>query len=1271
MFALLSNVMAQGVYDVTSPGDVVVGVPDDGDWPAAKKPEQAIDDNVNTKYLHFKGDFNPNAGSTGLRVTPSAGPTTVMGLTFSTANDFPGRDPVSFELYGSNGTIDGPYTLIASGDILDFRGVSAWPRLTKNSTPIIFPNDVDYKHYQLLFTAIRGPVGGAVNSMQIAEVEMLGPKSDTLKALGPQPADGAVCTNNWVNLSWMPGELSASHHVYFSDDINAVTERRTSALVATTDFPFASVVGLQMGTTYYWCVDEFNNTEHDSPWLGKIWNFRITAEPAVYLLITNKHLAPAFGSLVERRTEQGFPGRLLTLENIYATYAGEDEPEQIKNCIINHYENYETLYVALGGDDVIVPVRYCYTGTLDHILPADLYYSDMDGGDWDGDGDKRYGEPGDVSEVELIPEVHLGRIPVRTADDARAYVNKVIIYEEASPEDYAGSILLAGGNRYSFSGDTRFPGFEDHDPVAGTEINVTNWYLDYVQPYALELPVHRYFYTNSHWDELRCGDDPWGPRYLEDHLNEGYQLLLYHAHASPAGWGMGVGFFRERNAARLTNPLPCIVVTAGCAAAGFDLLEPSMCEAFLRNPNGGAVAFFGFSRSGAHGLSRMELSSELFRNRQTSIGQAITRSQSTMASRLVGAPWRQCQFILLGDPLIHLIPEREGRHLQIFQPKGLEIIQQNSDVYIRWNAAGTGFTSEDLVKLQYSADSRQTWYDIPGAEALPYDGRLFIWENCNLPPGREYRIRAVSLSDTDVSDMSDRDFTIGDLGLLAIRSAHAGSVLVEGSYRNWTDYNVSILKGEAVTLRVPEASETPFQMPFVRWSDGAGNTLSESAEYTFTFTDDATVIAEYGYPTATYYVNDETPEDGVAAGNDMNNGLTPGAPVRRIQTLFERHPELGWGDVIRLSPGTYFENIVLDANNTGLTLAGAGHETTVIDAQGNGSCLSISHARYAHISGIKFTNGIAEDGGGLTCSGSRLDVRNCAFAGNMANGSGGGMSLGENSGVLIADCMFLGNITEGRGGGIICSNSKATITGTTFQENTAGKGGAITARRYAFVEVADSLFLRNTAHDGGAICNWDSQLTELKSCLFEGNEASRYGGVAYVTGGGSEQVFENCVFRGNRGRGGGVLATFGAEAYATVINCTFSGNSAKWKAGVLYVLSGQNTNLTSCILWDNGYEPVVGDALMSYCNVQGGWEGEGNIDVDPLFADPAAGDYHLKSQSGRRALSGRSEWVNDSVTSPCIDAGNPDMFMGDEPQPNGGRINMGAYGGTAEASKSL
>ncbi len=116
-----------------------------------------------------------------------------------------------------------------------------------------------------------------------------------------------------------------------------------------------------------------------------------------------------------------------------------------------------------------------------------------------------------------------------------------------------------------------------------------------------------------------------------------------------------------------------------------------------------------------------------------------------------------------------------------------------------------------------------------------------------------------------------------------------------------------------------------------------------------------------------------------------------------------------------------------------------------------------------------------------------------------------------------------------------------------------------------------------------------------------------------------------------------------------------------------------------------------GEVTIRYSDVQGGWEGEGNIDLDPCFAafgcwvqtvNPGVstvpgysdaiwidGDYHVKSEAGRWDPM-RKDWVLDEVTSPCVDAGDPNSPVADEPEFNGGRINVGAYGGTAEASKS-
>ncbi|GAF98995.1 unnamed protein product [marine sediment metagenome] len=95
---------------------------------------------------------------------------------------------------------------------------------------------------------------------------------------------------------------------------------------------------------------------------------------------------------------------------------------------------------------------------------------------------------------------------------------------------------------------------------------------------------------------------------------------------------------------------------------------------------------------------------------------------------------------------------------------------------------------------------------------------------------------------------------------------------------------------------------------------------------------------------------------------------------------------------------------------------------------------------------------------------------------------------------------------------------------------------------------------------------------------------------------------------------------------------------------------------------------TTSSASISYSDVQDGWPaGESNIEAEPCFADIDANDYHLKSQAGRWDPNNQS-WVTDSNTSPCIDVGDPNSDWNCEPWPNGKRINMGAYGGTNQAS---
>jgi parallel beta-helix repeat protein len=159
-----------------------------------------------------------------------------------------------------------------------------------------------------------------------------------------------------------------------------------------------------------------------------------------------------------------------------------------------------------------------------------------------------------------------------------------------------------------------------------------------------------------------------------------------------------------------------------------------------------------------------------------------------------------------------------------------------------------------------------------------------------------------------------------------------------------------------------------------------------------------------------------------------------------------------------------------------------------------------------------------------------------------------------------------------------------------------------------------------------------------------------------------------------------------------ITNCLIENNSCNG----IELRDGSNPIITNCEISSNTYYNNAGtnsiqienDAeTITYSDVQCGWPCEGNIDAAPCFAEPGfwnlngtlddvtddywiPGDYHLRSQAGRWHP-GSQSWVLDVLTSPCIDAGNPDSDWITEPALNGDRINMGAYGGTPQASMSF
>jgi len=123
-----------------------------------------------------------------------------------------------------------------------------------------------------------------------AEVKKLIQGIGTPVAFGPTPGDGALHAEIWANLGWYTGDKAASHDVYFSDNFDTVNtgapetyrgnQTDTFFVVGFPGFPFPD--GLVPGTTYYWRIDEVNETEPNSPWEGPVWSFTVPPRTAYY-----------------------------------------------------------------------------------------------------------------------------------------------------------------------------------------------------------------------------------------------------------------------------------------------------------------------------------------------------------------------------------------------------------------------------------------------------------------------------------------------------------------------------------------------------------------------------------------------------------------------------------------------------------------------------------------------------------------------------------------------------------------------------------------------------------------------------------------------------------------------------------------------------------------------------------------------------------------------------------------------------------------------------
>ena len=145
------------------------------------------------------------------------------------------------------------------------------------------------------------------------------------------------------------------------------------------------------------------------------------------LVITSEEWIPRFGEYLNLYNDKGIRTHIVSLEEIYSAMGGRDEQEQIRNYIIQEYENNGIQMVNLGGDVSIVPFRflYCWAQEGDEDqLPSDMYYACLDG-TLNDDDDDRWGE---VGEDDLLPEIGIGRLPFNNETQFENIMHKTFSY---------------------------------------------------------------------------------------------------------------------------------------------------------------------------------------------------------------------------------------------------------------------------------------------------------------------------------------------------------------------------------------------------------------------------------------------------------------------------------------------------------------------------------------------------------------------------------------------------------------------------------------------------------------------------------------------------------------------------------------------------------------------------------------------------------------------------------------------------------------------------
>ncbi|MCM1372483.1 MAG: C25 family cysteine peptidase [Bacteroides sp.] len=327
------------------------------------------------------------------------------------------------------------------------------------------------------------------------------------------------------------------------------------------------------------------------------------AERIDYVIITSSALKEPFERLLHWKKKKGLYACITTIEEINAKYPDGDCQLKIKKYLHDLYINHSLKYVLLGGDDTVVPSRGCY-GCVTNVInadkgvkenksiPTDLYYASFDGNfEWNANNNDVYGEINDS--VSFTQSIYVSRVPVRTALETTAFVDKLLNYEQ---EPCWSDKILTCGVEIGWNKNT-----SDKRKKSDSEGRGDVIYTKAIQPYWNGTRTKFY---DTYTDFVGGADYDLTPYTLMEALSQGYAFLQIATHGNPTAWKLEHdSLYTSMHGKMQTNTCSTIITTTACHTNAFDSSyvgypDPCLSESFIRNPQSNVIAYMGSSRDG-------------------------------------------------------------------------------------------------------------------------------------------------------------------------------------------------------------------------------------------------------------------------------------------------------------------------------------------------------------------------------------------------------------------------------------------------------------------------------------------------------------------------------------------------------------------------------------------------------------------------------------------------------------------------------------------------